>query len=237
VNAIAMTRVAGIAASTYGQAQPPAEPPAADPPAAGADQTKPKSLDDLLGIDEAEQDAGASDAAGRDADDELQRELDEIDIADAFSLAIHKMSISADLLDNRFDPGLGTQRVQEDIIAKLSQLIEQAKKNQSRSSSSSSSSSGSNAQQPSNPQNSPGQQQNQPSSSNQRNNRPSDSGQGDPPPLQQGDVNTMLEETGQEWGNLPQRYRDMFRQGRQETKSNLYKRMTEEYYKRLAEEG
>ncbi len=202
------------------------------PPAA----TPPSSLDELLGIKKEEQDKSGADAAAKDADDELKRKLNEAEIADGFVLAVEKMAISAEMLDVKFDTGLGTQRVQEEIIARLEHLIDQAKKNQSKSSKSSSSSSSS--QQQSQQQPNPGQQKSQPpSQGNQRNNKPSDSQEGDPPPLQQGDVNTVLEESRSEWGNLPPRVRDQLLQGRREKFSSLYQQLTQEYYKRLAEEG
>ena len=71
----------------------------------------------------------------------------------------------------------------------------------------------------------------------QRNNQPSDSQEGDPPPMQQGDINTVLEESRAEWGSLPPRVRDQLLQGRKEKFSSLYQQLTQEYYKRLAEEG
>ena len=225
------------------QPQPQPVPPAPGEPEKKQDQEKdkPSSLDDLLGIDEDQQDESDADAATQDADDELQRRLNEQEVADNFSLAVEKMAVSADLLDVRFDSGLGTQRVQEEIIKRLEDLINQAKKNQSsrRSSSSSSSSSSSQQQRPQNQQQNPGQQrQNQQrDEGDQRRDNPSDSREGDPPPLQEGDINTTLEESRAEWGNLPPRVRDQLMQGRREKFSSLYERLTQEYYKRLAEEG
>ena len=46
-----------------------------------------------------------------------------------------------------------------------------------------------------------------------------------------------LEEERTEWGNLPERVRDMLLQGSKEKFSSLYKQLTREYYRRLAEEG
>lgn len=227
--AIALSSVA------FAQETPPPVPPADAP----AEKTKPpESLDDLLGIDDDEKEPGAAEAAAKEAEDELQRKLNEAELANNFALAVEKMAISAELLDVRFDSGLGTQRVQEDILARLEHLIDQARKNQSRSQSSSSSSSSSSQQQQQQQQN-PGQQQTQQqqSQANQRNNQPADSQEGDPPPMQQGDVNTVLEESRSEWGNLPPRVRDQLLQGRREKFSSLYERLTQEYYKRLAEEG
>ena len=154
------------------------------------------------GWTEQEQDPSADEAAQREIDEELQRELAEAQILDAFRLAVEKMQISADLLDVRFDPGLGTQRVQEDIIAKLQQIIDQAKKQNQGSSSSSSSSS-----QPPEDKQDPGKQdkqQQQPSES--RNDRPQESGEGDPPGRQDGDLNTIIDETRQEWGQSARAY-------------------------------
>ena len=228
--------------ATAQQAQPQPVPPAPGEPKKEQDQEKdkPSSLDDLLGIDE-EQDESDADAATQDADDELQRRLNEQEVADNFSLAVEKMAVSADMLDVRFDAGLGTQRVQEEIIKRLEDLIDQAKKNQSsrRSSSSSSSSSSSQQQRQQNQQQNPGQQrQNQQrDEGDQRRDNPSESREGDPPPLQEGDINTTLEESRAEWGNLPPRVRDQLMQGRREKFSSLYERLTQEYYKRLAEEG
>lgn len=218
-------------------------PPASRPQAKPADA--PPSLDDLLGVDKEKKDDSAKaneDAAAKDNQEELQRQLNEADVADAFEQAIQKMSLSAAMLDNQFDTGLGTQRVQEDIIAKLAQLIDQAKKSKSKSKSSSSSSGSQSKQQQSDQasrsqsQKKDGQAQQQ-KQGNQRNNNPSDSGEGDPPELQQGDVNTVIDETRSEWGNLPQRVREMLMQGRKEKFSSLYQQLTQEYYKRLAEEN
>ena len=225
-----------LAQETDAQPAPPATLPQTQsqtPP-----QTQPGSLDDLLGIDEESQEQ-AGEAAAREADEELKQKLNEAEIADGFSQAVQKMSLSADLLDVRFDPGLGTQRVQEDILAKLAHLIDQAKKSQSMSQSSSSSSSSSQSQSKSQQsKQNPGQQKSQPQNTgNERNNKPSDSQEGDPPPMQQGDINTVLEESRAEWGSLPPRVRDQLLQGRKEKFSSLYQQLTQEYYKRLAEEG
>ena len=62
-------------------------------------------------------------------------------------------------------------------------------------------------------------------------------GQGtNPPPGRTGDLNTELEETESEWGHLPPRMREMLEQAQNGFMSGLYRRLTEEYYKRLAED-
>jgi hypothetical protein len=222
-------------------ASPPATPPPTDPAGAPKQDEKkppPPSLDDLLGLDEEEPDDqadAADEAARRQQEEELARKLNEAKIGEAFEQAIREMALSADLLDQRFDPGLGTQRVQEQILSRLDQLIDQAKKQQASSSSSNSSSSSSQSQ--SQPPPADGSRPQDGQASGQRPPDATNSQEGDPPPREDGSINTVLEETRQEWGNLPVRVRDMLLQGRQEKFSSLYRRLTEEYYRRLAEEG
>ena len=187
------------------------------------------SLDALLGITE-EPDRSAADAADRDVEDELERELAEIRITDAFALALEKMSISADLLDLKLDSGLGTQRVQEEILAKLDQVIDQAQQMQAMGASGSGSSQKRQSS-PSKP--APGQ----PRPGGQQQSQSQDSQAGGPPPRQDGDINTVMEESRTEWGHLPDRIRQMLIQGLNDKYSSLYRRLTEEYYQRLAEEG
>jgi hypothetical protein len=231
--ALMMTSVAALA-----QEPPPETPPPGQPgQEAKKKEDPPKSLDDLLGLDNEKPDENADETADREMKEELERELTEKQIADAFRQAVEKMELSAELLDLKFDPGLGTQRVQEDIISKLQQLIDQAKKQNNNNSSSSSSSS---SQQQQN-QEGPGkkQQQQQGDQQDQRNQSGDQENQGEsePPARQEGDLNTVLEETRSEWGSLPDRIRNMLMQGRQEKYSSLYDRLTSEYYKKLAEEN
>jgi hypothetical protein len=207
-------------------------------------QQQPSSLDELLDLEKEKPQQPADEGAATKTDDvaaqesrrELEKQLSEAEVADAFEQAVEKMGVAAELLDVRFDPSLPTQRVQEDIIAKLNQLLDQAKKNKSQSSSSSSSSQQQQQQQQQDPGKRPQQQNQKPGS--QRNQDPADNrSEMEPPESQQGDINTVLEETRSEWGNLPQRIRDMLVQGRKEKFSTLYERLTNEYYKRLAEEN
>ena len=202
------------------------EPPAAD--------EAPPTLDELLGLDSDESESGAAEQARRDNERELERRLAAGEIGDVFALALEKMALSALLLDVKMRAGLGTQRVQLDVLARLDELIDKAKQMQSRKSSSSSSQS----------QSQPGQSQPKPgsrptgSSDASRQTSASQSGPAtDPPPRQEGDVGTILEESGTEWGHLPSRFREMLLQGRNEKFSSLYEHLTREYYKRLAEEG
>ena len=186
------------------------------------------SLDDLLGLDEASRDTGAQEAAQRQAREELDRELAETAIHDAFGVALEKMSLTADLLENELDSGLGTQRLQEEILRKLDELIDQAQKQPMSMSSQSQS-----QQQPSGSSQMP---QPRPAGQSARSNS-SESSPGGPPGRQGGDINKVLEESGSEWGHLPPRIRDELQQGRSDRPSSLYRRLTEEYYERLAGEG
>jgi len=203
-----------------------------------SDDEQPQSLDELLGLDEDEQTQSAEDAARRARDEQLQRKLSELSESSAFEQAMNKMSLSAELLDNEFDTGLGTQRVQKQILEKLDELIEMADNQPNQQGSPSSSSSNSEQQQQQQQQ--PGKQQRQ---QNQQTTKGGDrTGSGDvenvlPPGQDPEDVNTVIEETRTEWGNLPQRVRNMLLQGRREKFSSLYEQLTREYYKRLAEEG
>jgi hypothetical protein len=143
------------------------------------------------------------------------------------------MHITADLLEGELDPGLGTQRLQEEILAKLQELIDQAGRLQSSSQGGGGGGGGSAAASRSTPPSRPGGR----TGGSRRNDNPSNSGEGSPPPRQEGDVHKVLEESRTEWGHLPQRVREMLQQGSTDVYSSLYRRLTIEYYLRLAEQG
>ncbi len=191
----------------------------------------PPSLDELLGLKREEQDRSAIEAARRDAEQELQRALAEARITDAFALALEKMTISADLLELELDPGLGTQRLQEEILSKLDELIDQARELKSTGGKPPD---GGRSQSPTPPKPQPRPNA---SSNERRDGRSQDSQAGEPPPRRDEEINRVLEETATEWGHLPGRIRDMLLQGRNERFSSLYEQLTREYYERLAEEG
>lgn len=126
--------------------------------------------------------------------------------------------------------GVQTQRLQQDVIYQLDQLLEMAQEQQQQQQQSSSSSS---------------QGQPEPGSQQQ-------SGQPEPgPPADGGDsgeqpqimdasepnLGGSIDEMDSEWGTLPDRVRKMLQQGRQDSYSSLYERMTMEYYRRLAREA
>ncbi len=224
-----------LAAPSGWCAEPPSPPPAQEeeaPP--GSDEPAPPSLDDLLGLPEDEAARSAEEAARRDAREALDRELAEKRITDAMELALQKMNLSAELLERKLDSGLGTQRVQEEILAKLDELIDQAKNLQSMSKSSKPGQGQRSKQQQQQP---PGQRPQQPDSTQQRSPQSSESNSIDPPPPQEGDINRIIDESRSEWGHLPPRVREMIEQWGQSKASKLYEDLTNEYYKRLAEDG
>jgi hypothetical protein len=203
---------------------------AAPPPAPAKDAP---TLDELLGLkqESVETDSAAKEAA-RQNQQELERRLADAQIGDVLDRALGNMADSARLLDDQ-DPGLGTQRIQRDILARLDELIDLAKQMSSQQQAGSSSSSGSRSQR-SQPQ--PGKQP-RPAGGERRDTGNQDGQATEPPPGREGELNTLLEQTESEWGGLPQRLRDTLQQSRHASPSKLYKALSADYYQRLAEEG
>lgn len=199
-------------------AQPAADPTKTPPPAA-SDPAIP-SLDDLLGLDE----AGASGSANERA---LERKLSAKEAGEQFQQAVGLMGDAADRIGGR-DLGLQTQRIQEEIIKRLDQVIEAAKQNQSGGGGSSRSSSDPNQNQ---------QQPNQSSQQQQQQGQPGPSGESENmgPELTGTQLNPGVAPDGVTWGNLPDRAREAVSQGVSDRYSALYRRMTELYYRKLAE--
>ncbi len=186
-----------------------------------------ESLDELLGLEEAGQGEDARTELPDAAQAELERELTQQEAAQAFEQAAALMGESASRLGDMSDTGLATQRLQEDILRKLDQVIEAAKNNQQQSQSSSSSSS-QQQQQPNQPQQQQQQQGEASDGDNQQENTP--------PGRQDGRLNPEIDSARAAWGALPERVRDALYQGRSDRYSSLYERLTEAYYRRLAEE-
>jgi hypothetical protein len=208
------------------QSAPGAPEPSPPPPS----PLPPPSLDELLGIEE-ESPAPADAEADR---RRLGERLEERAAADDFREAIAAMAGSATRLARELDPGLATQRLQEEAIRRLDTLIRGAERQRRQRSSQQSQGEPDAASQPSPPSGSAASQR-QPSAG-------SDSGlgdgdmEGDPPPFAEAELGRLLEEGRVEWGQLPQRLRDLVRQGRRDRISSPYRLWTEQYYRRLAEE-
>lgn len=198
----------------------------------------PPSLDDLLGIEDAADDpAAASGSEASDASQALDDRLRERPIADGFREALAGMAESEEALARRGDTGLDTQRIQEAVLRNLQALIESARRERQQQQSSSSSSSSSD-----DPSSSPsGSSSSRPRGSSSRGEQSSDesgdSGEAALPGFEQAELGGMLEEGRVEWGRLPERVRELVRQGRRDRISSIYRRLTEQYYRRLAEEA
>jgi hypothetical protein len=225
-------------------ASAPTEKQAEKPGSKDAPPTKdaPKSLDDLLGVPQGETGGGsAEDAARREQEKRLEKSLDESSMSDLVQRALEGMKTASDRLSDAKDPGLGTQRVQEDVVKTLDRLLQEAQRRQSKSSSSSKSSGKRDHKQDPSEQN--GQQQKQqqqkkPSKSSQTSsssdsNNDSREGTRDDAVAQTQELN----ESRIEWGRLPERVRELVLQGRRDRVSTIYERLTREYYRRLAEEA
>ena len=220
---------------------PPTEPASAEPPATDP----PPSLDDLLDLEpESDAEGTADDAAIAESDRaRLDAALAEQEPSQAFRAAVEDMLVSTELLGQRQATGLGTQRLQQRIVDRLQALIDAAARQQQQQSSSSSSSSSQQQQQQQ--QQEPGkrsdqqsqQQQQQQQNGDQRSEDGTDGSSVQPPPPEGAELGGALEGSGVEWGNLPPRMRDLVTQGLRDRVSEVYRSLTEAYYKRMAEEG
>lgn len=216
----------------------PTTPP--DPPPASKDDappTKPRSLDDLLGIPKPEEERPAEAPPPADDAAQAQRELERAlrgeSVGEMFEEAVLLMRDAATRVGTRRDVGAATQRMQEEILARLDAVIARAAQQQQEQSSSSQSQSGQSQEQ----QRSPGQQ---PQQQQQQQQQP---GQGETVDGTRAGNETdsartraWLDSAAPTWGALPERLRDALLQGAGDSFSSLYERMTEEYYQRLAEE-
>jgi hypothetical protein len=185
------------------------------------------TLDDLLGIEGAAEEGGAAELPGEDRDEELDRLLSGGEIADEFRAAVELMGRSAVRLGSARDTSVRTQRLQEDVLRKLDKLIADAE-NRAQQSSSSSSSSSQSQQQMQNQPNQQGQQQQPGGGDNQA--------EVDPPGLRTGPLRPEEAADLAAWGSLPARVRDALVQGSTDRFSATYRKLTEAYYRMLAEE-
>ena len=243
-----------VAASATFAQQPeakPAEKPAEKPAAAPKPAPPPAqpSLDDLLGIKpkpsekpatattptKPEDSSTAADGAPDQSRADLDRLLSAQEIGDALKQAIALMGDASKRMNDHADNGLGTQRVQEDVVKRLDQLLASLDKQKQQGSGSPKPGPQNNdaQQEPGASKPKPGQGQGQP--------KPQPGGDGmqahDGPTLQEGTLKPELESARAAWGSLPARIRAMLMQGTEDRFSSRYKALTQEYYKRLAEEN
>lgn len=187
------------------------------------------TLDELLGTEGGASGEGArADAPDVTRDEELDRLLSGQEIVDEFRAAAALMDRSAERLSGARDTGIDTQRMQEDVLRRLDKLIADAQQRSQQNSSSSSSSSQQQQQQ---------QQSQQPrqDSSAQAGNR-DNRGETDPPGRRDGPLGPERAADLAAWGALPARLRDALLEGSGDRFSATYRRLTEAYYRKLAEE-
>ena len=213
-------------------AQQPQTPPQTEPRPKPMPASEP-TLDELLGLPvkpaPAPADAPVTDPKP-DPNDAVRRALQEDAKPAGFEDIVQLMTSAGSRLSVAADPGLDTQRTQEDVLRKLDKLIAEAKKQQQQKKQKSKSKS--------KPQDSPSeeQQQQQQSSQAQAQSAAQQTSSGGGPARADGPLNTPLAGGEASWGNLPPHVRDALRQGSSDRFSSLYRALTEEYYKRLAEQ-
>ena len=146
------------------------------------------------------------------------------------------MNRAAGRLREAQDAGIDTQRIQEDVLRKLDQVISQARKQRQQQQQQ--------QQQQNQQQNQQQQQQQQPDqgqeqeqAGQQQAQQPAGGENRDSlPAAEAARLRASLDAARAAWGNLPARVRQMLTQGSGEKFSPAYERQTEEYYRRLAEE-
>jgi hypothetical protein len=225
------------------------DPPAVveDPPAASevdeGDEgvETPPSLDDLLDLEGGETSSTDESAAELERRRTLDAALAEQEPEQAFRVAVTEMLESVDLLRDRRSTGLGTQRVQERIVDRLQVLIDSARKQQQQQQQQQSSSSSSQQQQD------PGRRSQEQQEGREAREAREAQGRNDgenqdgsstqSPPPQSATLEGVLDESQVEWGSLPPRVRELITQGMRDQMSQLYRSLTEAYYRRMAEEA
>jgi hypothetical protein len=169
------------------------------------------------------------------------------------------MARSAELLDSR-EAGLPTRRAQQSVVRKLDELIATARRMQQQQQQQQQAGQSGGAQQRRSRQGGqqqdgqsgeePGQDEPRPGSDDQSRRRAgdrdgagrpqgqrTDSGAQEPPEaVDPTDEMAQFDESRAEWGRLPPRVREAVRQGLRDPMSAAYRRLTQDYYRRLAEE-
>jgi hypothetical protein len=184
------------------------------------------SLDEMLGlVDE------AAPPATDPFDAALDRMLTATEAAEQFEQAIQLMDDTVERLSQPGGTDLVTQRLQEDILRKLDAIIASGEQNQQQGSGGSSSPSS--GQQPSSANRPTPQTGGAQASSG----RGENTGQTTPPGAEDPSLRSQTLMDAAAWGALPDRLRDALQQGLNEPFSAAYRRLTEAYYRRLAEQA
>lgn len=224
--------------------QSPATPPSQSTPLPPS-STQGKTLDELLGISSS---ASSSDTAQRRRERKLESALQEKDLDDLATAAQESIVLVDELVGDKRDTGVETQRAQAEALSNIDALLDAATRFQRQQQASSASSGSSRKQQQSKQAGSEqreGAQTQQTTTAQQasragerQRQRPGDStGDASEPPIPEDPVaiDGVLEEGRIEWGALPQRVREIMSQARRDRVSALYQEATEAYYRRLAE--
>lgn len=211
------------------------------PPASESGETveTPPSLDDLLEIEGGGDTSQDDNAAEMERRRTLDAALAEQEPEQAFRTAVTEMLESVDLLRERRSTGLGTQRVQERIVDRLQLLIDSARRQQQQQQQQQSSSSSQQQQQQDPGRRSEDSQDGRESrdSSSRRDDGDPDGSSTEAPPPESATLEGVLDESQVEWGSLPPRVRELITQGMRDQMSQLYRSLTEAYYRRMAEEA
>lgn len=226
---IPLLTLAGVAI-----AQPPAQPdpkPAEKAPAPATPPTAVPSLDEALGLSKPADKPKPPADSKQPLPGELDKALKGDQPGNELEKAVALMGESASRLEKSKDTSIQVQRMQEETVRLLDALIKKGGQKKPNPNSQPKPQS-QDQQQEQQPNQSPqSQQQQQP----QANKDPSDD------PNRGGSANTKLrpaiEAARAAWGNLPQRVRQLLMQGSGDQFSKEYQRLTEEYYKRLGEQG
>jgi hypothetical protein len=162
---------------------------------------------------------------------DLDRRLEGPRISDEFVEAVELMKQTSARLAHSGDAGLETQRLQEEVLRKLDKLIDQARRNKKKSSKSQQQ-----AQSESQSEQNQQQQQSSQQQQQQQGEQLSSNAQGGNVPPEAARPNAGSTGASSSWGDLPAHVREALLQGVSDRFSSTYERMTQEYYKRLAEQ-
>lgn len=236
----------------------PIQPPVpAQPPTPSA--TDKPSLDEALGLGDGAKQSDTTTAAS-----ELQRSLDGAKPRDILNSAIDDMKHSAQLLEAN-DSGISTRRVQESVVRKLDELIATAQRMKQQQPQQGQESQGQQSQGQSGKSKNQGAKDGKDGKDGQDGKKPEpgengqprggrdgkqdqdgangkrrkdgDATSNEPPELVDPTMNdAQFDEGRAEWGRLPPRVREAVRQGLRDPMSAAYRQLTQDYYRRLAEE-
>ena len=186
------------------------------------------------------------DETGRAVERAVEEAMTPAQISAEFESAVREMEDVARRLARAYDAGSNTQRMQIEILRKLEAVLEAAKQQQQQQGGGGSSSSDPNARQQdqgaqgnaSRPGDPSAQAGGQPSQGQPNGQGTTSAGDGTrrTRPIEYPGLPSM-DELRERWGNLPPRLRDELLEGLNESFSPAYRRQTEAYYRRLAEEG